>query len=70
VRFDRIETIGFYYGLRHVIEMDFRAPLLSAIRAMNVDWSARLGDDHVTALGVLGHIVGGMCETDYSGYTD
>jgi len=68
--FDRIETVGFYYGQRHVIEMDSRAPLLSAIRTMNADWSACLGDNHVIDLGVLGHTVGGMCETDYSGYTN
>ena len=115
-RFDRVETVGFDYGQRHVIEMACRAPLLNALRAMNTEWSTRLGEDHVIDLGVLGdisdtaltrdaeitmesnglpstfvpgrnlvfltfaaatayrrglgHIVGGMCETDYSGYPD
>lgn len=115
-RFDRVETIGFDYGQRHAIEMDCRTPLLSAMRDMNPKWNARLEEDHVIDLGVLGqisetsltrdaeitmeenglpstfvpgrnlvfltfaaatayrrglsHIVGGMCETDYSGYPD
>ena len=115
-RFDRVETIGFDYGQRHAIEMDCRAPLLGALKAMNANWAARIGDDHVIDLGVLGqisdtaltreaeitmeanglpstfvpgrnlvfltfaaatayrrglsHIIGGMCETDYSGYPD
>lgn len=115
-RFERVETVGFDYGQRHLIEMDCRAPLLTAIRDMTTEWADRLGEDHVIDLGVLGqisdtaltrdaeitmeenglpstfvpgrnlvfltfaaatayrrgldHIVGGMCETDYSGYPD
>ncbi len=115
-RFRHVETIGFDYGQRHVVELDFRAHLRDAIAAMNTDWAARLGEDHLLDLGLLGqisdtaltretaiamqadglpntfvpgrnlmfltvgaalayrrglrHIVGGMCETDYSGYPD
>ncbi|MDF1719459.1 MAG: 7-cyano-7-deazaguanine synthase QueC [Minwuia sp.] len=115
-RFDRVETIGFDYGQRHVVELDMRAHLREAMAAMKPAWAARLGEDHVLDLGLLGqisetaltrdteiamrddglpntfvpgrnivfltfaatvayrrglrHIVGGMCETDYSGYPD
>ncbi len=115
-RFDRVETIGFDYGQRHVVELDMRSGLRTAMADMNPAWAERLGDDHMLDLGLLGqisetaltrdsaiamrddglpntfvpgrnlifltfaatvayrrdlrHIVGGMCETDYSGYPD
>jgi 7-cyano-7-deazaguanine synthase len=115
-RFDRVETVGFFYGQRHAVEMDCRAPLIAAILAANPAWAPRLGEDHVLDLSVIPslgatalttdaeivmgrdglpttfvpgrnllffttaaalayrrdikHLVGGMCETDYSGYPD
>jgi 7-cyano-7-deazaguanine synthase len=115
-RFDHVETVGFSYGQRHAIEMECRAPLLALLRSGFPRWQARLGEDHVLDLGVLGQIsdsaltsaqeivlrgnglpstfvpgrnlvfltlaaalayrrgiddlVGGMCQTDYSGYPD
>jgi 7-cyano-7-deazaguanine synthase len=115
-RFARVETIGFDYGQRHRIEMDCRLTVREALRAQYPHWAARLGDDHVLDLGLIGQIsdtaltaeraiafqanglpntfvpgrnllflgfaatlayrrgasvlVGGMCETDYSGYPD
>ena len=115
-RYSRVETIGFDYGQRHRIELQCRSQFLSGLKAAYPDWSARLGDDHLIDLGVLGAIsdtaltrdkviefeqsglpttfvpgrnlmfftlaaavayrrglkvlVGGMCETDYSGYPD
>ncbi len=115
-RFEQVETIGFDYGQRHVVELDLRADLRAAMAAMNPRWASRLGDDHLLDLGLLGqisetaltrdteiamredglpntfvpgrnlvfltfaatvayrrglrHIVGGMCETDFSGYPD
>ncbi|MBL8311935.1 MAG: 7-cyano-7-deazaguanine synthase QueC [Burkholderiales bacterium] len=114
--FAYVETIGFDYGQRHRIEMDVRLETLRQLRAGFERWSARLGDDHVIDLSVLGQIsetsltrdvaiayeqsglpntfvpgrnllfltfaatvayrrgldvlVGGMCETDFSGYPD
>lgn len=115
-RYDRVETIGFFYGQRHAVELDCRAPLRDAIVALR-PWRATLGPDHMldieagrAALGAtamtadiaietteaglpntfvpgrnllfltyaaalayrrgLGVLVGGMCETDYSGYPD
>ncbi len=115
-RFGRVETLGYDYGQRHVVELAVRGAVLAGMRALNPAWAARLGEDHVLALPTLGalsetsltreqaitvaasglpstfvpgrnllfftyaaalgyrrglrHIVGGMCETDYSGYPD
>ncbi|BFO53387.1 MULTISPECIES: 7-cyano-7-deazaguanine synthase QueC [Comamonadaceae] len=115
-RFERVETIGFDYGQRHHVELEARTAVLAALRGRFPAWSARLGDDHMVDLAVLGQIsdtaltrdtaiqmteaglpntfvpgrnllffqlaaavgyrrglhtlVGGMCETDFSGYPD
>ncbi len=115
-RYSRVETIGFDYGQRHAIELDYREPVRNGVAALSPDWQVRIADDHLIDLGVLGqisdtaltrdaeiamlesglpntfvpgrnivfltfaatvayrrgirHIVGGMCETDYSGYPD
>jgi len=115
-RFARVETVGFAYGQRHAGELDRRPVLRRAMAALDPAWAARLGEDHMVDLAVLGrisetaltrdtaiamtegglpttfvpgrnllfftfaaaiawrrglrHLVGGMCETDYSGYPD
>ncbi len=115
-RFERVETIGFFYGQRHAVEMRQRAPLRAAIGELNPDWRRRLGGDvevDLAGYGALAEsaltadraiemaadglpttfvpgrnlvflsvaaahayrrgadmLVGGMCETDYSGYPD
>ena len=115
-RFDRVETLGFAYGQRHLVELACRDALRRGMVAHRTVWTDRLGPDHTLELGVLGqisdtaltseaeiafgagglpntfvpgrnllfltfaaalatrrglkHIVGGMCETDYSGYPD
>ncbi len=115
-RYRRVETLGFDYGQRHAVELVLRPALLASMRRLNPDWDARLGDDHLLDLSLLGEIsesaltrdteiamqanglpttfvpgrnllfiivaaalayrrglpvlVGGMCETDYSGYPD
>ena len=115
-RFDRVETVGFDYGQRHVIELKCRPTILNHMRGRFPKWSNRLGEDHMVDLKVLGRlsetsltrdtaiqlseqglpntfvpgrnllfltfaaaigyrrgistVVGGMCETDYSGYPD
>jgi len=109
-RFARVETLGFDYGQRHIVELACRKALRTGMAG------PRLGEDHmlaVPALAAIGgsalteeaaiamredglpntfvpgrnlvfftlaaalavrrgirHIVGGMCETDYSGYPD
>jgi len=115
-RFDHVETIGFDYGQRHAVELTCRQDVLAAIKRDFRHWGAKLGQDHLIDLAVLGqisetaltresalvfsesglpntfvpgrnliffnfaaavayrrdirHLVGGMCETDYSGYPD
>jgi 7-cyano-7-deazaguanine synthase len=115
-RFSAVETIGFDYGQRHGVELDCRGRIAARLKAEFPRWSAKLGEDHLVDLSVLGrlsdtaltrdaaisftesglpntfvpgrnllfftfaaavayrrgvrHLVGGMCETDYSGYPD
>lgn len=115
-RYERVETIGFDYGQRHAVELRCRQSFVRALKTGFPDWGAKLGDDHLLDLGILGQvsdtaltqdktiafkasglpttfvpgrnllfftlaaaigyrrgltvIVGGMCETDYSGYPD
>ncbi len=115
-RFERVETVGFDYGQRHRVELEVRLRFLDALRECFPAWAARLGEDHLIDMGVLGRIsetsltqdvafrmnesglpntfvpgrnllfftfaaavayrrglkvlVGGMCETDFSGYPD
>ncbi|HXY58997.1 MAG TPA: 7-cyano-7-deazaguanine synthase QueC [Methylocystis sp.] len=112
----RVETIGFDYGQRHIVELAQRGRIRSALQALSPLWRERLGEDHLIAVPALGQIsqtaltrdaeiafdasglpntfvpgrnilfltfaaalayrrgigvlVGGMCETDYSGYPD
>ena len=110
-RFDAVETIGFDYGQAHRVELEVRLRFLDRLRGGFPAWAAKLGDDHLIDMGLLGeisdtaltrdkaiemsesglpgrnllffttaaavayrrdakHLVGGMCETDYSGYPD
>ena len=55
-RFAHVETLGFDYGQRHGIEMDVRLVFLERLRAAFPAWAARLGQDHVLDLGVLGRL--------------
>jgi len=112
--YDRVETIGFFYGQRHAVEMDQRPLLLEKMRSWTNN--GRLTDDYVVDLSGYGAmaesaltadraiemaenglpttfvpgrnlvfltvaaahayrrgittLVGGMCETDFSGYPD
>ncbi|MGO4715394.1 7-cyano-7-deazaguanine synthase QueC [Bradyrhizobium sp. 2TAF24] len=115
-RFARVETVGFSYGQRHLVELDCRDALSAGLRTLRPEWNERLGDTHTLDIPTLAavsetaltrdmaiemgadglpntfvpgrnlifltfaaalayrrgirHIVGGMCETDYSGYPD
>ncbi|HRE20891.1 MAG TPA: 7-cyano-7-deazaguanine synthase QueC [Rhabdaerophilum sp.] len=53
-RFARVETIGFDYGQRHQIELACRENVRAGLGRLKPDWAARLGEDHVLDLGVLG----------------
>ena len=112
----RVETVGFFYGQRHEVELECRQTLRREIARQFPAWGERLGPDHVIGIesfGAIGEtsltsnaeivmlasglpstfvpgrnlvfftyaaalgyrrglhaLVGGMCETDYSGYPD
>jgi len=55
-RFARVETIGFDYGQRHKVELDCRAAVRGGIAALDPRWAARLGEDHMLDLSVLGEV--------------
>jgi 7-cyano-7-deazaguanine synthase len=55
-RYARVETVGFSYGQRHAVEMDVRPRVIDALRAGFPAWAARLGDDHLIDLAVLGQV--------------
>jgi 7-cyano-7-deazaguanine synthase len=55
-RYARVETVGFHYGQRHGVEMDVRPTVLAELRRRFPAWDARLGDDHVLDVGVLGQV--------------
>jgi 7-cyano-7-deazaguanine synthase len=55
-RFERVETVGFAYGQRHLVEMERRGPLRERMAALDAGWAARLGADRVVDLGVLGAV--------------
>ena len=55
-RFERVETIGFDYGQRHRVELEARLTVLERLRAAFPGWSAKLGEDHVLDLAVLGKV--------------
>lgn len=115
-RYGRVETVGFDYGQRHIVEMEARQAVRSAMIARFPGWAPRLGEDHVLDIRGFGAVaesaltadreiemtgrglpstfvpgrnlvfltyaaaladrrgltalVGGMCETDFSGYPD
>ena len=55
-RFAKVETLGFDYGQRHRVELDCRAALTDVMRGLKPEWAARLGEDHLIDLAVLGQI--------------
>jgi 7-cyano-7-deazaguanine synthase len=115
-RYARVETVGFDYGQRHRIELDCRVTVRDEIARTFPHWGAKLGDDHLLEIPLIGRLsdsaltteraielqanglpntfvpgrnllfltvagalayrrgasvlVGGMCETDFSGYPD
>lgn len=56
VRWPRVETLGFDYGQRHRAELRQRPVVLRELRERFPAWAARLGQDHVIDLAVLGQI--------------
>ncbi len=55
-KYQRVETIAFDYGQRHKVELEARLDVLREIRAQFPQWAARLGQDHLLDLAVLGQV--------------
>lgn len=55
-KYQRVETIAFDYQQRHVVELDARLNVLAEIKANFPQWAARLGEDHLLDLAVLGDV--------------
>lgn len=115
-QYARVETVGFDYGQRHIVELKARDRVRDSLHRAFPAWRARLGPDHlldIRAFGDIGEtamtaeraietterglpstyvpgrnlvfftyaaaladrrklnlLIGGMCETDSSGYPD
>jgi 7-cyano-7-deazaguanine synthase len=55
-RYQRVETIGFDYGQRHRVELPQREMVIKGLRERFPKWGARLGQDHLLDLSVLGEV--------------
>jgi len=55
-RYERVETVAFDYGQRHHVELDARLNVLREIRQQFPTWAAKLGEDHLLDLSVLGKV--------------
>src|SRR5438552_5249783 len=55
-RYAHVETLGFDYGQRHRVELDVRPKVLAAMRERLPHLAAKLGEDHMIDLSVLGQI--------------
>ena len=55
-RFARVETVGFDYGQRHLVELDVPPGFARTMAASKPEWAARLGEDHVVRLDALAAI--------------
>jgi 7-cyano-7-deazaguanine synthase len=55
-KYDHVETIGFDYAQRHIIELEARITVLDKLKEHFPKWAAKLGDDHMIDLSALGRI--------------
>lgn len=55
-KFERVETIGFDYGQRHVVEMQARLSVREETKHVLPQYAERLGPDHVVDLTGYGKI--------------
>jgi 7-cyano-7-deazaguanine synthase len=55
-RYDHVETIGFTYGQRHLVEMECRGPVRAGLEAVLPAWKAKLGRDHLIDLGIVAQV--------------
>jgi len=55
-RFRHVETVGFFYGQRHAVELEVRPRIRERLAARDESWGQRLGGDHVLTLDALAAI--------------
>ena len=55
-KYERVETVAFDYGQRHIVELQARLQVLREIKEKFPQWASKLGDDHLVDLAVLGQI--------------
>jgi len=55
-RYERVETVAFDYRQRHSVELEARLAVLAELRQQFPAWAAKLGEDHLLDLAVLGQV--------------
>jgi 7-cyano-7-deazaguanine synthase len=55
-KYERVETIAFDYGQRHKVELLARLNVLRELKSRFPHWAAKLGEDHLLDLTVLGQV--------------
>src|SRR5665213_3480655 len=55
-RYACVETVGFDYGQRHVVELKARDRVRDGLHRAFPDWCARLGPDHLLDIRAFGDI--------------
>jgi 7-cyano-7-deazaguanine synthase len=55
-RFAQVETVGFDYGQRHIVELKVRARIRERMAALKPEWKKRLGEDHTIKIDALSAI--------------
>jgi 7-cyano-7-deazaguanine synthase len=59
-RYEIVETVGFRYGQKHLVEMERRPIIRKAIAELTPNWKKRLGPDHIVELDLIGQIAGNI----------
>jgi 7-cyano-7-deazaguanine synthase len=55
-KYERVETVAFDYGQRHIVELEARLNVLREIKLCFPQWAHKLGQDHELDLAVLGQV--------------
>ena len=55
-KYERVESVAFDYGQRHIVELQARLNVLREIRSRFPQWAHKLGEDHLLDLAVLGQV--------------
>ncbi len=55
-KYQRVETVAFDYGQRHIVELQARLDVLREMKEKFPQWADKLGVDHLLDLAVLGQV--------------